>query len=118
MKRYNVPVVVAINKFTQDTDAELAKIVELCEQDDTKAIVADVWAKGGEGATELAKAVIGVVKFLSSLVTGAYYESRYNQKNSGLKSKINSFGNYLDKEVKNFDEKIKSVIVRKRLLYQ
>ena len=58
MKRYNVPVVVAINKFTQDTDAELAKIVELCEQNDTKAIVADVWAKGGEGATKLAKAVI------------------------------------------------------------
>ena len=58
MKRYNVPVVVAINKFTQDTDAELAKIVELCEQNDTRAIVADVWAKGGEGATELAKAVI------------------------------------------------------------
>lgn len=47
MQSYNVPVVVAINRFTADTDAELAKIQELCQADGVKAIIANVWAEGG-----------------------------------------------------------------------
>lgn len=58
MKQYDIPVVVAINKFTADTSAELELLVELCAKEDTTAVVADVWAKGGAGAKELAQAVI------------------------------------------------------------
>ena len=42
----------------RDTDAELQKVQELCEQAGTKAFVCDVWAKGGNGALELADAVV------------------------------------------------------------
>lgn len=58
MKRYNIPVVVAINRFMADTEAELTKLVELCAEIDTKAVVANVWAKGGTGALDLAQTVI------------------------------------------------------------
>ncbi|KRL04611.1 formate--tetrahydrofolate ligase [Liquorilactobacillus oeni] len=57
MRRYNIPVVVAINQFSSDTEAELKHLKELCESDGTPALVADVWAKGGKGAIELAEKV-------------------------------------------------------------
>ncbi|MCI5761634.1 formate--tetrahydrofolate ligase [Ligilactobacillus agilis] len=62
MQSYNVPVVVAINRFTADTDAELAKIQELCQADGVKAIIANVWAEGGKGAVELATEVLARVE--------------------------------------------------------
>ncbi|MDY4065584.1 MAG: formate--tetrahydrofolate ligase [Ligilactobacillus agilis] len=62
MQSYNVPVVVAINRFTVDTDAELAKIQELCQADGVKAIIANVWAEGGKGAVELATEVLARVE--------------------------------------------------------
>lgn len=62
MQYYNVPVVVAINRFTADTDAELAKIQELCQADGVKAIIANVWAEGGKGAIELATEVLARVE--------------------------------------------------------
>lgn len=62
MQSYNVPVVVAINRFTADTDAELAKIQELCQADGVKAIIANVWAEGGKGAVELAIEVLARVE--------------------------------------------------------
>ncbi|MBS9339175.1 formate--tetrahydrofolate ligase [Fructobacillus sp. M2-14] len=58
MQRYGVPVVVAVNRFTADTDAEMAIVQAAAEELGAKAIVADVWAKGGEGAKELAEAVV------------------------------------------------------------
>lgn len=54
---YQLPVVVAINRFTNDTDAEIQVVQEKCQAMGVEAIVADVWAKGGEGAVDLAKAV-------------------------------------------------------------
>lgn len=57
MKRYGVPVVVAINRFTSDTAEELTALQALCAQTDTPAVVADVWGRGGKGAIELAKTV-------------------------------------------------------------
>ena len=55
---YNMPVVVAINKFYTDTKEELETIVEFCSNLDTNAVVTDVWANGGQGAKQLAQAVI------------------------------------------------------------
>ncbi|MCO0832383.1 formate--tetrahydrofolate ligase [Fructobacillus sp. W13] len=58
MQRYGAPVVVAVNRFTADTKAEMAIVQEAAEELGAKAIVADVWAKGGAGAKELAEAVV------------------------------------------------------------
>ncbi|KAK8872854.1 formate-tetrahydrofolate ligase [Apiospora arundinis] len=58
-KQYGVPVVVAINKFATDSDAEIAVIrEEAIKAGAEDAILADHWAQGGAGATELAKGVI------------------------------------------------------------
>ncbi len=57
MKKYGVPVVVAINRFASDTDAELALIQNACTEMDADFALSEVFAKGGEGALELAKKV-------------------------------------------------------------
>lgn len=58
MGRYGVPVVVAINRFTADTDAELLLIKSYTEQFGASAYTTTVWADGGSGAKDLANAVI------------------------------------------------------------
>ncbi|RRG18327.1 formate--tetrahydrofolate ligase [Weissella viridescens] len=58
MKRYGVPVVVAINQFTDDTPEELQTIKDYAAEFDVPAYVADVWGQGGDGAQELAAGVI------------------------------------------------------------
>lgn len=58
MQRYNVPVVVAINEFTADTKAEIEMLQEYTKQFNVKAVLANVWAKGGAGAVDLANEVV------------------------------------------------------------
>ena len=58
IQRYGLPAVVAINHFVADTDAEVAKLQELCAELGVKAVVADAWAKGGAGTHALAEAVV------------------------------------------------------------
>ncbi len=55
---YNLKPIVAINKFTADTDEEIAVVVDLCNKLGVKVAVADVWGQGGAGAHELARLVI------------------------------------------------------------
>ncbi len=55
---YKLPAVVAVNRFPTDTDAEIALVIEKCAKLGVKAILSDVWAKGGEGGTDLAKEVV------------------------------------------------------------
>jgi formyltetrahydrofolate synthetase len=58
-KRYGIPVVVAINKFHTDTPAEVALIKEAAIAAGAEtAAMADHWANGGDGAVELAEAVV------------------------------------------------------------
>lgn len=54
---YRLPVVVAVNRFTSDTEKEIAEITGAMQEIGVHAVTCDVWGKGGEGATELAKAV-------------------------------------------------------------
>ncbi len=61
MRKYNVPVVVAINKFHTDTDAEIAYIKEFCEEMKVPVSLAEVFAKGGEGGMDLAQKVCAVI---------------------------------------------------------
>ena len=58
MKKYGVPVVVAINRFGTDTDAELKMIADYCESLGADFALSEVFAKGGEGAIDLAKKVV------------------------------------------------------------
>ncbi len=53
-----LPVVVAINKFSSDTDKEIALVKEIVALQKVKAIAVEVWSKGGQGALELADEVI------------------------------------------------------------
>lgn len=57
--KFGVPVVVAINRFTSDTDAEIELIRQRAQETGAEdAVVSEVWAKGGEGGAALAKAVV------------------------------------------------------------
>lgn len=58
MKKFNVQPIVAINHFIDDTEAEIKTVKEFCASLGVEAHLADVWAKGGEGATDLANAVV------------------------------------------------------------
>ena len=57
-KVYKLPCVVAINRFPQDTEAELKLVEEKCKALGVNVALSEVWGKGGEGGVELAKEVI------------------------------------------------------------
>ncbi|APD05720.1 formate--tetrahydrofolate ligase [Flavobacteriaceae bacterium UJ101] len=61
-KLYGVTPVISINRFSADTEAEIAKVQELCAEMGVKALLSEGWAKGGEGCEPLAKAVVEVVE--------------------------------------------------------
>lgn len=58
MKSYGVPVVVAINKFPTDSDAELNYIKKYCEENGAEFALSDVFSNGGNGGVELAQKVV------------------------------------------------------------
>lgn len=55
---YKLPCVVAINRFVQDSEAELKLIADKCKELGVNVALSEVWAKGGDGAVELAKEVV------------------------------------------------------------
>lgn len=55
---YGIPVVVAINRFDTDTDAELEALREICEKNGADLTLSEVFAKGSEGGIELAEKVV------------------------------------------------------------
>ncbi len=61
MHKFGVPVVVAINRFGTDTDAELKVIDGCCKELGVSYALSEVFGKGGEGGMELAKTVCGVI---------------------------------------------------------
>ena len=82
MKKYNVPVVVAINKFVTDSDEEIQFIKDFCNKLEVKVALSDVWAKGGEGGLELANIVNEVLDNEES-----NFKVLYDEKDT-IKSKI------------------------------
>lgn len=62
MHKYGVPVVVAINRFGTDTDAEIAVIEEFCREMDAQVSLTEVFAKGGEGGMDLAQKVCKTIE--------------------------------------------------------
>ena len=55
---YNLPCVVAINRFPTDTEAELKLVEDKCRELGVNVALSEVWAKGGEGGLALADEVV------------------------------------------------------------
>ena len=60
--QFNLTPVIAINRFVSDTEAEIQAIIDFAKQNNIRIAVAEVWAKGGEGALDLAQHVVDIVK--------------------------------------------------------
>ncbi len=61
VKKFGLPYVVAINRFTSDTEAELKALEEWSKDNGHPVSLSEVWAKGGDGAIDLAKKVIAQI---------------------------------------------------------
>jgi len=62
LRQFGVPAVVSVNRFSNDTQRELGRLRELCAGLGAEAVVGDHWARGAEGAVDLARAVVGIVE--------------------------------------------------------
>ncbi|EGO88490.1 formate--tetrahydrofolate ligase [Clostridium botulinum C] len=110
MKKYRVPVVVAINKFITDSDEEIKCIKDFCKNKDVEVSLAEVWEKGGDGGIELAKKVIKVLE-----ENKGDFKYLYDQELS-IKEKINviakeiygasqvQYDNKAEKEIKDIED--------------
>lgn len=62
MRKYGLPVVVAINRFATDTDAEIKIIEDFCREKDVPVSLTEVFAHGGEGGKDLAEKVVNTIE--------------------------------------------------------
>jgi formate--tetrahydrofolate ligase len=69
---FQVPVIVAINQFTDDTDAEFDLVEDFCTKKQVPCAVVDVWSKGGEGGIELAGKLVSLIHNTHSHFTYLY----------------------------------------------
>ena len=84
LQLYGVPVVVTLNSFITDTDAETAFVKEFCESRGCEFALAQVWAKGGEGGIALAEKVLDTIENKESNFKLIY------DNEASLKDKINA----------------------------
>ena len=62
LHKYQVPVVVTLNRFMTDSDAELAFVKQFCEERGCTFALSEVWEKGGEGGIELANCILDTLE--------------------------------------------------------
>ncbi len=72
LQKYQVPVVVTLNSFITDTEAEYAFIKDFCEEKGCAFALSEVWAKGGEGGVALAEKVLETLETKESHFTPIY----------------------------------------------
>ena len=70
--KYNVPVVVTLNSFVTDTEAEIAFVKEFCNERGCEFAISEVWEKGGQGGIALAEAVLTSLENKESHFTPLY----------------------------------------------
>jgi formate--tetrahydrofolate ligase len=61
VQKFGVPVVVALNRFTSDTDQELKTVLDAAKGWSARAALSEVWAKGGAGGEEVAREILAVL---------------------------------------------------------
>lgn len=83
IQKFGLPIVVAINAFPTDTENELQELKALCESMGASVSISEAWAKGGEGAIDLAQKVIEVTEKPSN------FQYMYDV-NDSIKDKINA----------------------------
>ena len=83
IQKFGLPIVVAINAFPTDTENELQELKALCESMGASVSISEAWAKGGEGAIDLAQKVIEETKKPSN------FQYMYDV-NDSIKDKINA----------------------------
>lgn len=62
MQKYNIPIIVAINKFSSDTEKEINLIKEHCKNLNVDITLCEAWEHGGNGAKDLAKKVVKIIE--------------------------------------------------------
>jgi len=62
VRKFGVPVIVSVNKFSADTAAEHGRLAELCKGEGVECVLADHWGNGGAGAAELANVVVRTIE--------------------------------------------------------
>ena len=75
LQKYGVPVVVTLNSFITDTDAEIAFVQKFCEDRNCEFALSEVWAKGGEGGIALAEKVLETLEKKESNFKVLYEDS-------------------------------------------
>jgi len=75
IKKYNLPVIVAINEFPTDTGLEMDLVQSLCKKIGIEAVLTQVWAKGGDGGIQLAHKVSETVNLQKSSFKLLYSDS-------------------------------------------
>lgn len=83
IQKFGLPIVVAINAFPTDTENELKELKALCESMGASVSISEAWAKGGEGAVDLAQKVIEACEKPSD------FHYIYDE-NDTIKNKINA----------------------------
>ena len=76
LQQFGVPVVVTLNQFITDTNAEYEYIKKFCEERGCEFALAEVWAKGGEGGIELANKVIETIQTKPSNYAPLYTDDK------------------------------------------
>ncbi len=74
MQKFGVPVVVAINRFASDTEGEIEVIKRVCGEMGVEVSLAEIFAKGGEGGTDLAQKVVSTIENKPSAYKPLYDE--------------------------------------------
>lgn len=62
LERFGVPAIVALNRFTSDTDEELSAVHDACAARGSRVELCEVWEKGGEGGMDLARAILDTLE--------------------------------------------------------
>jgi formate--tetrahydrofolate ligase len=62
VKKFGLPTVISINRFSADSEAEIKLVKNACQKLGVEALMADHWAMGGEGAAEVARAVVKTIE--------------------------------------------------------
>lgn len=75
IKKYKVPLVVTLNKFSTDTEAELLYVEKFCKNLGCEFALAEVWEKGGEGGIDLANKIISTLETKKSNFTPLYNDN-------------------------------------------